>query len=212
MGILFGKKKPPSRVTEHDKAVLQLKQQRDKLRQYQKRVELSLGKDKDIAKKLLNNGQRDRAKLLLKKKRYQEQLLSKLDVQLDNLDKMASDIEFAQLETQVVSGLKAGNEALKQINDSLKIEDIERILDETREGIDKQNEINELLSGQLTDEDEAAVEEELAGLIEQEMPAVPSEEPRVEVNEEEEEDEEEIANKEKPKQKEKREERVAVMA
>ncbi|CAH1260992.1 unnamed protein product [Diabrotica balteata] len=212
MGILFGKKKPPSRVTEHDKAVLQLKQQRDKLRQYQKRIELSLGKDKDIAKKLLNNGQRDRAKLLLKKKRYQEQLLSKLDVQLDNLDKMANDIEFAQLETQVVSGLKAGNEALKQINDSLKIEDIERILDETREGIDKQNEINDLLSGQLTDEDEAAVEEELAGLIEQEMPAVPSEEPRVEVNEEEEEDEEEIADKEKPKQKEKREERVAVMA
>ncbi|XP_050499214.1 charged multivesicular body protein 6-A [Diabrotica virgifera virgifera] len=213
MGIFFSKKKPPSRVTEHDKAVLQLKQQRDKLRQYQKRIELSLGKDKDIAKKLLNNGQRDRAKLLLKKKRYQEQLLSKLDVQLDNLDKMASDIEFAQLETQVVSGLKAGNEALKQINDSLKIEDIERILDETREGIDKQNEINELLSGQLTDEDEAAVEEELAGMIEQEMPSVPSEEPKVEVNEEESEDEEEVADKEKPKQKEKRkEERVAVMA
>ena len=37
MGIIFGKKKPVSRVTEQDRAVLQLKHQRDKLKQYQKK-------------------------------------------------------------------------------------------------------------------------------------------------------------------------------
>lgn len=40
-------------------------------------------------------------------------------------------------------------------------------------------EINELLSGQLTEEDEAAVEEELAAIINDEMPEVPKQEPDV---------------------------------
>lgn len=75
----------------------------------------------------------------MKKKRFQEQLLVKTDGQLENLEKLTHDIEFAQVELQVVQGLKIGNEALKKVNDSLNIEDIERILDETREGIDKQN-------------------------------------------------------------------------
>ncbi|KAJ8958381.1 hypothetical protein NQ317_001994 [Molorchus minor] len=47
-----------------------------------------------------------RAKLLLKKKRYQEQLLLKTDAQLENLEKLTHDIEFAQVEVQVVEGLK----------------------------------------------------------------------------------------------------------
>ncbi|KAJ8971019.1 hypothetical protein NQ314_000938, partial [Rhamnusium bicolor] len=117
----------------------QLKQQRDKLKQYQKRIELTLNSDKELAKKLLNKGQKERAKLLLRKKRYQEQLLAKTDAQLDNLDKLTHDIEFAQVELQVVDGLKRGNEALKKVNEALNIEDIESILDETREGVDKQN-------------------------------------------------------------------------
>lgn len=80
-----------------------------------------------------------RAKLLLKKKRFQEQLLVKTDGQLENLEKLTHDIEFAQVELQVVQGLKIGNEALKKVNESLNIEDIENILEETREGIEKQN-------------------------------------------------------------------------
>lgn len=103
MGALFGKsKKHASRVTEQDKAVLQLKQQRDKLKQYQKRIELNLEKDRQLAKTLLTNGKRERAKLLLKKKHYQEQLLSNTDSQLENLERLVHDIEFAQIEIQVI--------------------------------------------------------------------------------------------------------------
>lgn len=76
--------------------------------------------------------------MLLKKKRFQEQLLQKTDGQLENLERLTQDIEFAQVELEVVSGLKTGNEALKKINDALNISDIEKILDETRDGIEKQ--------------------------------------------------------------------------
>lgn len=39
---------------------------------------------------------------------------------------------------QVVDSLKVGNDALKEVNKLLSIEDIERILDETQEAADKQ--------------------------------------------------------------------------
>lgn len=80
-----------------------------------------------------------RAKLLLRKKRYQEQLLAQTDGQLENLEQMTHDIEFAQIEVQVVNGLKRGNEALKKVNEVLNMEDIEQLLEETKEGIEKQN-------------------------------------------------------------------------
>lgn len=171
MGALFGKsKKVQSRVTEHDKAVLQLKQQRDKIKHYQKRIEQTLEKDRQLARKLLQDGKKDRAKLLLRKKKFQEQILQKTDGQLENLERVVHDLEFSTIEKQVIDGLKVGNEALKKIHEVLNVDEVERILEETREGIEKQREIDDLLTGALTPDDEEAVEEELEKIIQAEMP------------------------------------------
>lgn len=89
--------------------------------------------------------------MLLRKKKYQEKLLTNTDSQLENLEKLASDIEFAQVETQVLDGLKVGNTALKKVHEILSIEEIEQIMDETREGVEKQHEIDSILSGTLTE-------------------------------------------------------------
>ena len=51
-----------------------------------------------------------RARLLLRKKKHQETLLERTDKQLDNLEQLTHDIEFAQVERQVLDGLKSGNE------------------------------------------------------------------------------------------------------
>ncbi|XP_059483661.1 charged multivesicular body protein 6 [Neocloeon triangulifer] len=187
MGVIFGKsKKLESRVTEQDKAILQLKQQRDKIKQYQKKIEQNLEKDRELAKKLLTAGRKDRAKLLLRKKRFQEQLLSKTDGQMENLERLVHDLEFSQVEMQVLDGLKTGNEALKKVQEVLNIDAVEQILDETREAIEKQKEIDELLSGALTEQDEADVEAELEELISvsepaKTLPEVPMEEPEGDV-------------------------------
>lgn len=112
------------------------------------------------------------------------------------MERLTQDIEFAQVELEVVAGLKTGNDALKKINEALNISDIEKILDETRDGIEKQNvyqisifynkhrvicnlcfkEIDELLHGALTEEDEEAVQNEYEQLIIESMPNVPSDE------------------------------------
>ncbi|KAF4520067.1 hypothetical protein B566_EDAN007923 [Ephemera danica] len=180
MGVIFGKsKKFQSRVTEQDKAILQLKQQRDKIKQYQKKIEQNLEKDKELAKKLLSQGKKERAKLLLRKKRFQEQLLGKTDGQLENLERLVHDLEFSQVEMQVLEGLKTGNEALKKVHEILSVDMVESILDETREAVEKQREIDELLSGVLTAEDEADVEAELNALVLVNMPEVPTKETTV---------------------------------
>jgi Snf7 len=55
------------------------------VRQYQKRIAVSLDKDRQLAKELLKEGKTERAKLLLRKKKYMESLLDKADNQLDQL-------------------------------------------------------------------------------------------------------------------------------
>uniref|UniRef100_V5H7W8 Protein-sorting related protein n=1 Tax=Ixodes ricinus TaxID=34613 RepID=V5H7W8_IXORI len=183
MGSLFGKHKKVSRVTEHDKAVLQLKQQRDKIKQYQKKIVTSLENRATTGEEsYFKNGRKEKAKLLLKKKRFMEQMLEKTDGQLTNLERMTHDIEYAQIEIQVVEGLKVGNESLKKLHQMLSVDEIERIMDETQEGIEKQKEIDDLLSGQLTAEDDEAVLAELEALEAEEeakavlgLPSVPVE-------------------------------------
>ncbi|KAJ8013475.1 hypothetical protein DPEC_G00030180 [Dallia pectoralis] len=176
MGNIFGRKRR-TRVTEQDRAVLQLKQQRDKLKQYQKRISLQLEKERNLAKQLLKDGKKEKALLLLKKKRYQDQLLDKTENQISNLERMCQDIEFAQIEMKVIEGLKVGNDCLKSLHEAMSIEDVERILDETQEGIEYQREIDEMLAGSLTQEDEDAVLAELEAITQGDLglPEVPAE-------------------------------------
>ena len=166
MGGVIGKKKNTSRITEQDKAILSLKKTRDQLLQYQKKIEGNLEKDRELAKRLLKEGKKDRAKLLLRKKKYHESLLVKTDGQLSNLETLVHDLEFSQVEQQVLDGLKEGNAALKKANEMFSIDEIEQIMDDTAEAIEKQREIESILSGQLTDEDEEDVLKELEDLAE----------------------------------------------
>ena len=83
---------------------------------------------------------------MLRKKKYQEGLLTRTDGQLDNLQQLVQDLEFAQVEQEVVKGLKIGNDALKKANAMFSIDEIEQIMEDTAEAIDKQKEINDLIA------------------------------------------------------------------
>lgn len=55
--------------------------------------------DRELARKLLKEGKKDRAKLLLRKKKYQEGLLDQTAGQLDNIERLCQDLEFTQVLT-----------------------------------------------------------------------------------------------------------------
>lgn len=164
MGNIFGRKRRPTRETEQDGAALQLKQQLDKLKQYQKKIRKQQEKARLLATKLLQDGKREKALLLLKKKRYQDQLLDKTENQISNLERMVLDIEFAQIEMEVIEALKVGNDYLKKMHKVMSIEEKERIMDEIQDAIEYQRQIDDMLAGPLTQEDEDAVLAELEAL------------------------------------------------
>ena len=64
---------------------------------------------------------------------------------------MVHDIEFVTVQKQVIEGLKDGNVALEKANAVFSIDEIEDILADTQEAVEKQREIDALLSGELTE-------------------------------------------------------------
>ncbi|KAH7104601.1 Snf7-domain-containing protein [Auriculariales sp. MPI-PUGE-AT-0066] len=174
-----GLRQPGPKITAQDRAILDLKHQRDKVKQYQKRLQGILDREHEIAKECLRKGQKDRALVALRRRKYQEGLLSKTDSQLENLEQLVSTIEFSLIEVSVLDGLKQGNEVLKQIHKEMNIESVEKLLDETQEAQAYQREIDEMLMSQMTADEEDAVQEELAELerqaIEAKVPSVPLE-------------------------------------
>lgn len=152
------------KITKQDRAILDLKLQRDKVKQYQKKIQAVLDREHEIAKQQLAAGNKDRAILALRKKKYQESLLQKTDAQLENLEQLVSTIEFSLVEVSVLHGLQQGNEVLKQIHNEMNLETVEKIMEETAEAREYQREIDEMLASNLTVEDEEAVQAELREL------------------------------------------------
>ena len=167
MGNVFGKSKHKanSRVTDNDRAVLELKKARDQLLVYQKKINADLDKERNVAKQLLQQQRMDRAKTVLRRKRYKESLLDKTDKQLENLETMVSEIEMAEIQVKVVDGIKAGKEALTKIQQLMNLDDIEQLMDDTREAVQLQQQIDNTIATALSPDEEQEALDELEALL-----------------------------------------------
>ncbi|KAG9326342.1 hypothetical protein KVV02_003693 [Mortierella alpina] len=167
-----------AKITAHDRAILDLKVQRDKLKQYHKRLDLVIAKELGLAKRHLANGEKKNALLALRRKKFQEGLLEKTQLQMTNLDELTFSIEQALVEKQVFEGLAAGNQVLKELQKEMSLSDVEKLMDETAESIAYQNEIDELLSTRLSVAEEEDIERELDEMVEEEikakLPSIPA--------------------------------------
>lgn len=194
------------------RAILDLKNQRDKLRQYQKRITVLTDRETAIAKECLARDDRRRALLALRRKKYQETLLSKTDAQLEQLEQLTSQVEFSLVQKDVLFGLQQGTQVLQAINKEMGgIEAVEKLMGETEEARAYQEvrrrgprrrewdnrranrmslqEISQMLAGQLSNQDEDEVEDELERLRQETesitLPKVPTAPPVVAEAEEE---------------------------
>ncbi|KAI2479585.1 Charged multivesicular body protein 6-B [Pyrenophora tritici-repentis] len=161
----MGNSSSSNKISAQDKAILDMKNQRDKLRQYQKRITVLTDREKEIAKECLAKGDTNKAKLALRRKKYQESLLSKTDQQLAQLEILTSDVEFALVQKDVLYGLQQGTAVLKEIHKEMGgIENVEKLLGESEEARAYQEEISELLANKMSNQDEDEVEDELEAL------------------------------------------------
>lgn len=111
-----------------------MKNQRDKLHQYQKRITVITNREKAIARECLAGGDKDKALLALRRKKYQESLLAKTDSQLEKLEELTSSVEFALVQKDVFFGLKQGTKVLQQIHKEMGgIEAVEKLMGESEE-------------------------------------------------------------------------------
>lgn len=113
-----------------------MKNQRDKLHKYQKRITVLTNRETEIAKEMLAKGDKQRALLALRRKKYQESLLTKTDQQLEQLEKLTSSVEFALVQKDVVFGLQQGTRVLQEIHKEMGgLEHVEKLMGETADAI-----------------------------------------------------------------------------
>lgn len=165
-----------------------MKNQRDKLHQYQQRITLITDRETAVARECLARGDKSKALLALRRKKFQETLLAKTDAQLETLEQLTSNVEFAQVQKDVIYGLQQGTSVLKQIHAEMGgIENVEKLMGESEDARAYQKEISEMLGGQMSNQDEDEVEDELEAMDEEingvresdavEYPTVPENEP-----------------------------------
>lgn len=84
-------------------------------------------------------------------------------------------------QTRLVSALQKGNEALKQMQKAVSLEDVEKLMENSAEAREYQEQLQTMLKGAVTEEDERmigeeieALEAEAAQISMEEFPAVPT--------------------------------------
>ncbi|KAF2234601.1 hypothetical protein EV356DRAFT_484921 [Viridothelium virens] len=122
------------KISAQDRAILDMKTQRDKLHQYQKRIRILTDRETEIARECLRRDNIKHAKLALRRKKYQETLLANTDKSLAQLEILTQDIEFALVQKDVVFGLQQGTNVLKEIHREMGgIDKVEQLMGESEE-------------------------------------------------------------------------------
>mmetsp|Transcript_22536 Transcript_22536/g.52169 ORF Transcript_22536/g.52169 Transcript_22536/m.52169 type:complete len:218 (+) Transcript_22536:225-878(+) len=153
-----------AQLTQQDKAILDLKASRDRLKKYQKAMETDSAKLLKQAMALNKAGKKDRAVLCMKMKRYKEKQVGQVDAQLLTVEEMVQTIQWETETMKVVEALQEGNKALDAIHSVMSVDKVEALMDETAEAIAVQQEIDGLLSGEDIAVDEGELEAELAAM------------------------------------------------
>ncbi|KAL9001153.1 MAG: hypothetical protein Q9169_000336 [Polycauliona sp. 2 TL-2023] len=153
------------KISAQDRAILDMKIQRDKLHQYQQRITVVTDRETAVAKECLARGDRSKALLALRRKKFQESLLARTDSQLETLEQLTSNIEFALVQKDVIYGLQQGTAVLKQIHIEMGgIEHVEKLMGESEDARAYQREVSEMLGGKMSNQEEDDVEDELDAL------------------------------------------------
>ena len=179
MGNLLNKsekrKKPEqSRIRESDRAVAELKVTRDKIKNYQKKLETNIKSLQLGIIECIKSKKKDQALIALRKQKYLEKTLVSTQGQLMNIDSLVLNMETAEMQQKVVNALQQGNALLRQINKELTVEDVDKLMAETEEAIEYQHQVGLALANQGVSNDEDLLDQLESLEVENiELPSVP---------------------------------------
>ncbi|GEQ68065.1 hypothetical protein JCM33374_g1731 [Metschnikowia sp. JCM 33374] len=160
----MGNQPSQPKITAQDKAIYQLKRQRDNLKQYSKRINVVMDRQTALAKQAVQDGKLEKAKIYLRSKKQQQSIVSSTYAQLETLEGLIGTIEFKLIEKDVIYGLSQGNEVLKKLNSEMSVEKIDRVMDDLEDEVLKVDEVSDILGAGLTNAEEHEVDDELEAL------------------------------------------------
>lgn len=160
---------PPPAISAADRATLDLKNARDRLKKYKARLETDDARLTARAKKAKADGNTKAALNLLKLRRLKTREVETIEAQLFNIMQMVQTIDSKQNEVQVLKAMKEGKDTLQRMHEETTVDDVLNLMDEIQEQHELEQEMNDILVGanvaSLTMEDDAELEAELEALI-----------------------------------------------
>ena len=138
-------KRKPVKLSETEKAILDCKKCRDKIKNYMKRLSDRENKARLKAKELVASKQRDRAKFYLRQAKLHSAQMKTYEGQLEMVEQQITQIESTTNLQECMNVLKKGNEVLKKMQDTVKIEEWEKIKDDLDELKEKDREVADFL-------------------------------------------------------------------
>lgn len=170
-------------LTETDKAILDCKTCRDKIKRYIKNLEQKEQKSREKAKELLKKKHRERAKLYLRQSKLFSEQTKVAEGQLEMINEQIANIESTTNLAQCAAVLKQGNSVLKNLQNEVNIEHWENIRDDLDELKERDEEIKDFFKekGIENEELEEQCDEEINKLLQEihgndiNLPTVPKE-------------------------------------
>ena len=150
-----GKKVKPKKtiqLNEIENAILECKKCRDKIKKYIRRLSQKQLKSREKAKELVRSKQKDRAKVYLRMAKLHGEQIKVSEGQLEMVENQVSQIESTQNLQKCMNCLKQGNEILKKMQNTIKIEEWEKVKDDMDELKEKDKEISDYLKEYGIDE------------------------------------------------------------
>ena len=161
MGNLFGKnvqqkmarkaqaKKGPE-IDEKDRAMLDLKLVRDKLKKFNTQLESDSVKLDSQIRQLLSSNHRDRAMTTLKLKKIKEKKISETNSQLMKVEEMVDSIRTAAWNAEMFKTLQAGTKVLQDLTASTSIEKVQRLMEDNADAVQASDEIVQAMNEAMT--------------------------------------------------------------
>jgi charged multivesicular body protein 6 len=168
--------KAAASISDIDRAVLDLKNARDRLQRYRQKLERDDAALLKRAAAARDAGQTKKALGILRLKKYKEVQAVACENQLLTVLQMVETIDSKQNESAVLQAMAIGKDTLKKMHEETTVEDVLELMDQVTDEIAVEQEINEILQGvpMLSVDQEEAVEAELLALESMMNPAAPA--------------------------------------
>ena len=154
-------------LTVNETVILQIKQCRDKIKNFIKKLQKDSDLNREKAKEMLKKNEREKAKVFLNKSKVCSGYIDNYQNQLNIIEDQINTIQMQKQNKETMDVLLQGNSVLRELQKEVNLERLENISEEMNEIKQSQEEVTSFLKNYKIDEKEfdAEIDKELQNLM-----------------------------------------------